>query len=254
MPIGILLSGGIDSSVLAALAVKHNPDIQCFTVSFPGSSAFDESSAAIQVAQHLNLNHTIISAEDPSIDDFFNIASQFDQPLSDSSVIPSHLLFREVSKHCTVALGGDGGDELFGGYKRYSTLLKIYPLIRNCPEIFLLLIKSLLLRFTSPGFKGRSILSKLSALKSLDPLVNYQSFMEPTDFSQLISSFETSTSVINSLFVNPTITEFLDSLMVHDFNTYLPNDILYKTDTTSMYHSLEIRAPFSIIMSLYIFN
>ena len=126
----------------------------------------------------------------------------------------------------------------------YSTLLQIYPFIRNCPEIFLLIIKSLLLRFTSPGLKGRSILSKLSALKSLDPLVNYQSFMESSDFSQLISSFETSNSVINSYFVNSSITEFLDSLMLNDFNTYLPNDILYKTDTTSMSHSLEVRAPF----------
>ena len=136
VPIGILLSGGIDSSLLAAFAVKHNPDIKCFTVSFPGSLAFDESDAAHHVAKHLNLNHTVINGDDPSPDDFFTIASQFDQPLSDASVIPSHLLFREVSKHCTVALGGDGGDELLVAISATLTYLKYIPTYNIVPILF----------------------------------------------------------------------------------------------------------------------
>jgi len=243
VPIGILLSGGIDSSVLAALAIKHNPDIKCYTVSFPGSSDFDESNSALQVAQHLNLNLSIINADQPSIEDFHNIASQFDQPLSDSSVIPSYLLFREVSNYCKVALGGDGGDELFGGYKRYSTLLKLYPYIKSSPDLLLSILKFSFLRYVSPGLKGRSIFSKLSSLKSLYFSTNYQNFLDEADLSQYLIPLELPT-VNNNLTSASNISTFMDRLMLHDFKTYLPNDILFKTDTTSMCHSLELRAPF----------
>lgn len=244
VPLGILLSGGIDSSILAALASKNNPDIKCYTVSFPGSSEFDESSSALQVAQHLDLDLSIINAGQPSIEDFHKIASQFDQPLSDSSVIPSYFLFREVSNYCKVAIGGDGGDELFGGYKRYSTLLKLYPYIKSCPNFLISMLKFSFLHCVPPGLKGRSIFSKLYSLKSLQYSTNYQNILDEIDLSHYIIPLGLPFPQNNNPSSASDISTFMDHLMLHDFKTYLPNDILLKTDTTSMCHSLELRAPF----------
>ena len=120
VPLGILLSGGIDSSTVAAFATQHATEkVKTFSIGFEEDS-FDESKYARQVAKHLSTEHyeEKLSAEKAG-DLITEIGTWLDEPLSDGSLIPTYLLARFVRKHVTVALGGDGGDELFAGYPMY---------------------------------------------------------------------------------------------------------------------------------------
>ncbi len=121
VPVGAMLSGGIDSSLLVSLLARElGVRVETFTVSF-GEREYDESTYARQVAQHLGLVHRRVSVPSDSIadlDEIHAVMDQFDQPFVDSSAIPTHLLCRELRKHVKVAIGGDGGDETFGGYPR----------------------------------------------------------------------------------------------------------------------------------------
>lgn len=243
VPLGLLLSGGIDSSLIAALAANINPDINCFTVSFPNSKQYDELSSASLVANHLGLNLTVIKADNPTPNDFFSICSHFDQPLADSSILPSFLLFREVSNYCKVAIGGDGGDELFGGYKRYIDLMKLYNLTSPCPKFLLALIEYISINMLPPGFSGRSLLSKLNSIKNLTHNVGYQTYFHSSEIGNFLpkeSFCIPSFQPLSSLSIN----DFLDAIMINDYHSYLPFDIMVKSDITSMYNSLEVRAPF----------
>ena len=121
VPIGALLSGGIDSSLLVSLLVKElQTDVTTFTVRFE-ESAYDESPYASIVSQRLGVQHRIIQAStgSGSLDEVQAIMDLFDQPFADSSAIPTYLVSREIRRHVKVAIGGDGGDEMFGGYPRF---------------------------------------------------------------------------------------------------------------------------------------
>ena len=121
VPIGALLSGGIDSSLLVAILVKVlGQDIQTFTVGF-ADSAYDESPYARQVAKHLGTRHHEIRLDTatPDLSIVDEVLCQFDQPFGDSSAIPTFLICREIRKFVKVVIGGDGGDEMFGGYERF---------------------------------------------------------------------------------------------------------------------------------------
>src|SRR5260370_29448179 len=120
VPIGVLLSGGIDSSLLVAFLAKVlGEDVETFTVSFT-EGAYDESPYAEAVARSLGVRHRKIVL-DPRLADISlieNILVQFDQPFADSSAIPTYFICKEIRKSAKVAIGGDGGDEMFGGYRR----------------------------------------------------------------------------------------------------------------------------------------
>jgi asparagine synthase (glutamine-hydrolysing) len=123
VPVGVLLSGGVDSSLVTAMAARNTRGIKTFTVHFPGHRQYDESEHARLIARHFGTEHMELEASDASTDLLPILARQFDEPLVDSSMIPTYLISRLVRDHCTVALGGDGGDELFGGYAHYNRLL-----------------------------------------------------------------------------------------------------------------------------------
>ena len=121
VPVGAFLSGGIDSSLLVALLVKVlGKCIPTFTVAF-GEAAYDESPYARMVARHLGTQHheIVVSTAQPNLSLVDEIIRQFDQPFGDSSAIPTFLICREIRKSVKVAIGGDGGDEMFGGYERF---------------------------------------------------------------------------------------------------------------------------------------
>ena len=121
VPVGILLSGGIDSSLITAMAARTSTSpVKTFTVSFPGHGSYDEGPYARMVADHFGTDHTELVAESPSVDLLPVLARQYDEPIADSSIVPTYLVSRLIRQHATVALGGDGGDELFGGYPHYS--------------------------------------------------------------------------------------------------------------------------------------
>ena len=120
VPLGILLSGGVDSSTVAAFAVQHATEkVKTFSIGFEEDS-FDESKYARQVAHHLGTEHYEATLSvDTAADLIGEIGDWLDEPLSDGSLIPTFMLSRFVRHHVTVALGGDGGDELFAGYPMY---------------------------------------------------------------------------------------------------------------------------------------
>ena len=132
VPVGIMLSGGLDSSLIALYASKVNKN-KNYNVSFPSYKEFDESYYAKLVSKFIQSEHTEINAEDISQEILEDFAFYFDESTADSSLIPAQVLSKELRKFCKVALGGDGGDELFGGYNHYSRLV----FIDNFSQFFL---------------------------------------------------------------------------------------------------------------------
>ena len=121
VPVGIMLSGGIDSSLVTAMAARvSSRRVKTFTISFPGHGAFDESPYARSVARHFDTEHVELAAEPATVDLLPELARQYDEPIADSSMVPTYLVSRLIRREATVALGGDGGDELFGGYPHHS--------------------------------------------------------------------------------------------------------------------------------------
>jgi asparagine synthetase B (glutamine-hydrolysing) len=144
VPLGLFLSGGLDSALIAAIAKQHRPDIKAFTVRMP-YPRLDESEAAAETAAHLGLDHTIIDC-DPNAgdaspaDDLVALIEQLGLPFGDSSLLPTHWVCRAAREHVTVALSGDGGDELFGGYARHAitpTLNRFRRILRLIPDALL---------------------------------------------------------------------------------------------------------------------
>ena len=112
VPVGILLSGGLDSSIITAMAARSKNSFKTFTISFPGYKEYDETEHARLIARHFGTEHIELEATSSLINLLPKLARQFDEPIVDSSMIPTYLVSKLVRKHCTVALGGDGGDEL----------------------------------------------------------------------------------------------------------------------------------------------
>lgn len=245
VPVGILLSGGLDSSIITALASRFSNKIKTFTVSFPGYSNHDESAHARLIADHFNTEHKELCADKIAPDIMYKLARQFDEPMIDSSMIPTYLVSKLVREHCTVAIGGDGGDELFGGYKHYNRLLWTKNIVSPIPIQLRNLISKLSNIALPIGFKGRYGLQSLSSnFNSELPVLS--SFFDQKFRRALInkdygfSSFggeEIRKSRI------PHNTDLLQRITRMDFNNYLPEDILVKVDRASMLNSLEVRAP-----------
>ena len=162
VPVGILLSGGIDSSLITAIAshVSAKP-VKTFTISFPGNAAYNEESYAKIIADHFGTEHTVLPAETASIELLPELARQYDEPLADSSMIPTLLVSRLIRQHATVAIGGDGGDELFGGYPHYSWLLRQEMARRFVPAWVRSRISRCAAQYLPIGFRGRSYLMGL---------------------------------------------------------------------------------------------
>ena len=129
VPLGLFLSGGIDSSIIAYYSKKYSPNIQAFTIKFDNKS-YDESSYADIVAKHLNIkNHSILLKENDLINSLSIIEKKLDEPICDPSIIPTYLVCKQAKK-VTVALSGDGADELFSGYApfKYIFLMRLFSL------------------------------------------------------------------------------------------------------------------------------
>ena len=164
VPVGILLSGGVDSGLITAMAARVSPQpVHTFTISFPGHTGYDELPFAQMVADHFSTRHTVLEAEPSSVDLLPRLAEQYDEPIGDSSMVPTYLVAQLVRRHCTVALGGDGGDELFGGYFHHSWLQRMASLRQwLSPQVRALLrrpVDSLL----PLGMKGRNYLLALTS-------------------------------------------------------------------------------------------
>lgn len=256
VPLGILLSGGIDSSTVAALAVRHSTEqVKTFSIGFTEQS-FNESQYARQVANHLGTDHyeEYLSAGKTG-DLVSEIGKWLDEPISDPSLIPTFLLSKFVRRHVTVALGGDGGDELFAGYPMYyahkvAARYEMIPqLIRNRliePAVRALPVSTKNLSF---DFKAKRFIRA----SKFDAVARHHSWFG--SFSQEHHSLlfthrviqETGSdiyAVARDLLATTDAKGELEKMQFLDMNFYLAEDILTKVDRASMAVSLETRAPF----------
>jgi len=244
VPIGVLLSGGVDSSLVTAMAVRASSRVQTFTIGFPGHSAFDETEHARLVARHFGTKHTELMADSAAADLLPRLAQQFDEPMVDSSMIPTFMVSQLVRERCTVALGGDGGDELFGGYEHYRRLLWMHRRIRMLPRALRRVIAVGAEKLLPVGLKGRNWLQGVGFdLNNGLPLI--ASYFDAASRRKLLVNQGSFNSVAENIVMGriPFASDLLQRATRTDFNNYLPEDILVKVDRTSMLNSLEVRAP-----------
>ena len=246
VPVGILLSGGIDSSLVTAVAARiSSVPVKTFTITFPGHGSYDEGPYARLVAQHFGTDHTELEAESASVNLLPVLAAQFDEPIADSSMVPTYLVSQLVRQHAIVALNGDGGDELFGGYTHYSWLLAANRCSNFIPPILSRLVGKGAARFLPTGFKGRNYLigfhSGLIAFVDMFFDAYSRNCLLTRDMNEQCGNTMAPESYKQQLCSNRS--SRLQQAMATDFMTYLVDDNLTKVDRASMLNSLEMRAP-----------
>jgi asparagine synthase (glutamine-hydrolysing) len=246
VPVGTFLSGGIDSSLVTALAqqVSSNP-VKAFTIGFQ-EPEFDESEHAKRVADHLGVEHVmqrVTAAEAREV--IPQLSSMYDEPFADSSQIPTHLVSRIARQEVTVCLSGDGGDELFCGYDRYPYIDRIRRKIVWCPRSVRAPMSRMYRRIRN-RLRHRNRTSSM-----LEQICSTRGDREL--YSLLIRHWEAGREVVIGGDSNRVTTHlndywpgknnFMESASAFDAVTYLPDDILTKVDRASMAVSLEARTP-----------
>jgi asparagine synthase (glutamine-hydrolysing) len=254
VPLGFFLSGGLDSSSIVALATRHidRSLIHTFSVGFDEAS-FDESAYSTEMAQRLGTHHhlDILSLEKAAAL-LPEIASKLDEPMGDSSLLPTYLLCRHTREKVTVALGGDGADELFAGYDPFQALRAARLYDRFVPRPLHMAVKLMMNRLPvshanmSLDFKIKRTLRGLSHpprlwcpiwMGPLDPQELSELFDAPIDvedvYSEAIEQWDACRQP-----------DLVDKVLQFYTKLYLQDDILVKVDRASMMHSLEARAPY----------
>jgi asparagine synthase (glutamine-hydrolysing) len=251
VPVGIFLSGGIDSSLLAAMLKKHYGNINSFTVGFE-ESKFDESTFSRIIAKHLDVEHTdrILQLKDAK-EIFQNFYEIYDEPFADISGIPTSFVTKLAKEYgMKVVLSADGGDELFGGYSHYNRAFSLFLRIQRIPyRIRKLLVyssKKLITRSLRVNINFFNFEHKLYSLEELLLTNNLKLFFESVIANQAIVEIE---NLLNFSYPYLAESEYdvdqsKQALLMWDFNNYLPNDLLVKVDGATMYHSMECREPF----------
>ncbi len=250
VPVGILLSGGIDSSLVTALAAEVSArPVKTFTISFPGHRQFDEGPYARIVAEHFGTEHTELVAQQATVDLLPDLARQFDEPLADSSMVPTFLVSQMIRQHATVALGGDGGDELFGGYPGHSWVQQMACYRRWLPGPLRSALLPMVRRLMPVGKLGRNF--ALGLLQdSPHAIAQINMFFDCRDRGRILSpGLAVPPSQIHQpeefkLDLQKSFASPLQKITAMDFQSYMVDDILVKVDRASMLTSLEIRAPF----------
>jgi asparagine synthase (glutamine-hydrolysing) len=266
VPLGAFLSGGIDSSMIVALMqAQSSRPVNTFTIGFH-ESRYNEADQAAAVARHLGTSHTelYVSPQD-AIDLVPSLPRIYDEPFADSSQLPTYLVSRMTRQHVTVALSGDGGDELFCGYERYFVAQALWNRLQRIPKPFRHLgahlasamsVSSLdgLLRCVDVLLPGRlrHLRNPGSKAKKLAHLLNADN--PEVVYRQLISHWDDPGRIVlglsgepSTLLCDPAATQargFMERMMVMDSLMYLPDDILVKVDRAAMANSLETRVPF----------
>lgn len=254
VPLGFFLSGGIDSSALVALAstIIDGPKINTFSIGFTEAS-FDESEYASMVADRYRTNHTRKVLDlDTALNILPTVLGRLDEPMGDSSLLPTYLLCRETRQHVTVALGGDGADELFCGYDPFKAigLAKTYHSLVPKPLHHVI---SLIANHIPVSHRSMSLDMKIKrALRGLDyePCLWNPVWMgplSPTDiqdlFAEKVDVYDLYSEAI-AAWNGCSSDNYLDRTTEYYVKTYLQDDILVKVDRASMMNSLEVRAPF----------
>jgi asparagine synthase (glutamine-hydrolysing) len=248
VPVGIMLSGGVDSSLVTAMAARASSrPVKTFNISFPGHAAQDEAPYARLVARHFGTEHAELAAEPAAIDLLPELSRQYDEPLADSSMIPTFLVSRQIRGHATVALGGDGGDELFGGYPHYFWLARHERVRRLLPRPIRRAMGAAAGRLLPPGVRGRNYLIGLRGGVP-DTVAHINLFFDEHSRRRLLAplgdaALSSPPAEAYRAGLCPPGQTALQQSTTADFRSYLVDDILVKVDRASMLTSLEVRAP-----------
>jgi len=254
-PLGAFLSGGIDSTIVAALMTRHHDGpVSTFTIGFE-DPRFDESTWASKVARHLGTDHhELIITPDPAA--WLSMVSEaFDQPFADSSAIPMLLLSKFASESVVVALSGDGGDEVFGGYRRYSAvpaLQKVNPLLGLVSPLRLIAADVLARRGARRGVRlaqelqpAKSLIDRYVRVMTLTSEDVRRRLWHPDVLASVAGDRSSAEEVLSDAWNRQQrVGTASQRLALLDIETYLPGDLLVKADISTMAYSLEARSPF----------
>ncbi len=257
VPLGVFLSGGIDSSIITALASRHRENLNTFSIGYEGASWFDESHHAEEVARHFNTHHHTFRVNRLDLlSRFREILEHIDEPFADSSAIPVYLLSELTRNHVTVALSGDGADEVFSGYNKHMAFYRarknslfnllirgMQPLWRVLPQSrnHMLADKVRQLNRYSAGLNlnGGERYWRWASLEAPEKVIEWLApGIRPLINAERLYSFKQ--EIVASIQDPYTINDIL----LADTHFILPNDMLYKVDLMSMAHGLEVRVPF----------
>lgn len=265
VPLGAFLSGGIDSSLVVALMQdQHNAKVRTFTIAFE-DAAYSEAPDAARVASHLGSDHLEMKVtHQDALEVVPSMPEVFDEPFSDSSQVPSLLLSKLTREHVTVALSGDGGDELFGGYNRYVWAAGFWGKAQHVPQAARRVAGEVLgsvpprvwdaafdkagrllperLRVRMPGLKVQKAASVLPSSDLRDAYRRLTSHFDHPD--QVVIGASEPETIIDKPGSWPASGDEILQMMYLDAIAYLPDDILTKVDRSSMSVSLEARAPY----------
>jgi asparagine synthase (glutamine-hydrolysing) len=235
VPIGVFLSGGVDSSYILALLSKLGNNVNTYTLGF-NENKYNEATKAKRVSNIFNSNHHeyYINSND-FINNIPYLSEVYSEPFADQSAIATCILSKKASESTKVALTGDGADELFAGYQRYKKIISINKFINLLPNN--------ILKYIPYNYLNNTILSKFSQL--IQNHTNgslYNKYILHWDNNDSIFNKDLSNSISNKsqLYTN----NFSDNILITDLLDYLPNNILVKSDRSSMHYGLELRSPF----------
>lgn len=249
VPLGVFLSGGLDSAVVTALAARHSSGpMECFSIGFD-DPRYDESADCKLAAAHLEklaphgLHHHIKTVQPQDFDLLPKLANEFGEPYADASMLPSYFLAQFAREHVTVALSGDGADELFGGYERYRAMDMLGKLRSFTPGVLWSAAAACL-----PDSGERSKAGRLKRFLRLGAVsgdaARYDALMSHFASGSIAEIAPALHSHLNLKRTLPDAVCLMASLMEDDLRRYLPGDVLTKVDVCSMAASLEVRNPF----------
>ena len=256
VPVGIFLSGGIDSSLVTAILQKNSTKrLNTFTIGFNEKDS-NEAIWAKKVANYLGTNHIELYIEPKEVFDHIDLIPEiFDEPFADNSAVPTYIVSKLAKQNVAVSLSADGGDELFCGYSNYAPVLKIYNALRNIPMSLRHIIHSILSTKIGKDLihhfvlknklnsydKYRKILESLLNNSILDIFDSSKSYWLKDDLVRLFNFLPDSCSIYTHDFCYK---DLLNLILLYDQKTYMQEDILTKIDRATMAVSLEGREPF----------
>lgn len=256
VPLGAFLSGGIDSSVIVALASKYTKNLNTFSVGYKDNAFFDETKYAKLVADKYKTEHTVFSlTNNDFLEHIYSVLDYLDEPFADSSAIPEYILCHHTRKHVTVALSGDGGDEVFAGYNKHAAEWKmrqtslVNNLVKAGLPIWQMLPRSRSNKFTNL-FRQLHRFAEGAQLSTKDRYWRWASFNTLAQTNNLLHP--SIAGKVDMAVMEQERKELLkhlnngdfNELLLTDMNLVLISDMLVKVDMMSMANSLEVRSPF----------
>ncbi len=253
VPVGTFLSGGVDSSIVSALAAKHHKHLHTFSIGYADDPFYDESKYAEEVAKHIGSEHSTFKlTREELAENYPRLLAATDEPFADSSALPSYILCERTRKHVTVAVSGDGADEVFGGYRKHQAELRwrnpgtAEKAVRALGPLWRVLPRSRNSAWQD-RFRQYDRFARLSVYSPERRFIELASFADAKLAQKLVTGepeAHKKEQRMGSFTRTMGLLPGMDGVLLSDVATTLPNDMLHKVDLTSMAHALEVRTPF----------